>query len=147
MLIIIFNAMGLILIIFSLFVIAKDFKKDNEKSKDLNRIENDVKEYYKLTEEIVETFDQIIDNKLELINHGQTSNVGVVQKPQNEITYSEGDDNLELHNSENPDKEYINQIINLRSIGLTREEIARKLNKGIREVDIILKIYNNKNKS
>ena len=143
MLILIFNAMGLILIIFSLFVMAKDFKKDNEKSKDLNRIENDVKEYYKLTEEIVETFDQIIDNKLELINHGQTSNSSILQKPQNEITYKETYDN----NSENPDKEYINKIINLRSIGLTREEIARKLNKGIREVDIILKIYNNKNKS
>lgn len=143
MLILIFNAMGLILIIFSLFVMAKDFKKDNEKARDLNRIENDVKEYYKLTEEIVETFDQIIDNKLELINHGQTSNSSILQKPQNEITYKETYDN----NSENPDKEYINKIINLRSIGLTREEIARKLNKGIREVDIILKIYNNKNKS
>lgn len=38
---------------------------------------------------------------------------------------------------------YAEKVIELKNIGLTNEEIAKKLEKGIREVDIILKMNEN----
>ena len=38
---------------------------------------------------------------------------------------------------------YAEKVIELKNIGLTNEEIAKKLGKGIREVDIILKMNKN----
>ncbi|MFA5575834.1 MAG: hypothetical protein WCZ27_03630 [Tissierellaceae bacterium] len=143
MLILVFNVIGLILIMLSLFMIAKDMKRDKLNVEGLNKVEEDIKEYYRMTEEIIENFDQIIDGKLELIdkiNHKDNK----YHNLQDQTIAKKPESNVKAPIDENQEDAYIKKIIDLRSIGLTREEIARKLNKGVREIDMILKIHNNK---
>jgi len=125
---IILSTIGLILIIYSIHIIRKDLINSKDKNNDLN-----VKEYYNLTENMVEEFSEIIHSKLEIIN---MENKKSIERQLHNIE----EDNLNNFNI-NP---LHNKIIELESIGLTKEEIARKLDKGIREIEIILKMHENK---
>lgn len=143
MITIILNIVGLILIIYSTYIIRKDLKKQNATVDDLNLIEERVKEYYNLTEEIVENFDEIIDSKLEMINM-------VNEKNSKDQSVNLGNDynNIIGNNPTNSNQNtnsFQKKVIELENIGLTKEEIAKKLNKGVREIEIILKMYKNKN--
>lgn len=137
------NIIGLILIIYSIFIIRKDFLTRETAINDLSSMEERMKEHYNLTEEIVEEFDEIIHSKLEKIYKEN-------DKFHNNKLY-----NLNINENNSIDKDNLNntnanlnlfhnKIIELRKIGLTNEEIAKKLNKGIREIEIILKMYGDK---
>ncbi|SHE32424.1 hypothetical protein SAMN02745784_00356 [Tissierella praeacuta DSM 18095] len=130
---IILNTIGSILIIYSIYIIRKDLVNNKINNDNLNSIEERVKEYYNLTENMVEEFSEVIHSKLEIIN---TENVQSVERQ----LYNKEEDSLNNFNI-NP---IHSKIIELEGIGLTKEEIARKLNKGIREIEIILKMYENK---
>lgn len=130
---IILNTIGSILIIYSIYIIRKDLVNNKNNNDNLNSIEERVKEYYNLTENMVEEFSEVIHSKLEIIN---TENVQRVERQ----LYNIEEDSLNNFNI-NP---IHSKIIELEGIGLTKEEIARKLNKGIREIEIILKMYENK---
>lgn len=144
MLIVILNIIGLILILFSIYIIRKDFSSEKALIDDLNKVEESVKEYYDLTEEIIENFDEMIDNKLEMMNSDKNpkNNVQILNLDKN------SGDNVIHEIKSNSYPTYINpnhkKILELQSIGLTENEIAKKLNKGIREIEIVLKIYGNK---
>lgn len=136
---IILNIIGILLIIYSISVISKDTKNENNKINELDLIEGRVKEYYNLTEDIIENFDEIIDSKLEMLNK-DNKEIYKIQLPlEKDIVNS-------LINHEAPNDNSINsfhkKVIELFSLGLTNEEIAKKFNKGIREIDMIFKIYN-----
>ena len=128
---IILNTIGSILIIYSIYIIRKDLVNNKINNDNLNSIEERVKEYYNLTENMVEEFSEVIHSKLEIIN---TENVQSVERQ----LYNKEEDSLNNFNI-NPIHSKI-----IEGIGLTKEEIARKLNKGIREIEIILKMYENK---
>lgn len=130
---IILNTIGSILIIYSIYIIRKDLVNNKINNDNLNSIEERVKEYYNLTENMVEELSEVIHSKLEIIN---TENVQSVERQ----LYNKEEDSLNNFNI-NP---IHSKIIELEGIGLTKEEIARKLNKGIREIEIILKMYENK---
>lgn len=139
------NIIGLILIIYSISIIKKDLSNKEKTKDDLSLMEKRIKEYYNLTEEIVEEFDEIIDSKLEMIykeNDIINTNPSKIHN-----TNSEEDTPLTNNKVNNNNKDtnlFYNKVIELKRIGLTNEEIAKKLNKGIREVEIILKMYVNK---
>lgn len=144
MLIVILNIIGLILILFSIYIIRKDFSSEKALIDDLNKVEESVKEYYDLTEEIIENFDEMIDNKLEMMNSDKNpkNNVQILNLDKNS-----GDNVIhEIKSNSYPTDINPNhkKILELQSIGLTENEIAKKLNKGIREIEIVLKIYGNK---
>lgn len=155
MLNIIFNIIGIALVIYSVYIIKKDIDRDKNLINELDIIEGKVKEYYNLTEDIVENFDQIIDSKLEILNrdYNSISNNDLLTE---EDTVANVTDSLDsknfssLINLENNKDDSITsfhkRIIELNDIGLTKEEIAKKLNKGIREIEMVLKIYNVKKK-
>ncbi|MEY8415780.1 hypothetical protein AAK964_05715 [Tissierella praeacuta] len=130
---IILNTIGSILIIYSIYIIRKDLVNNKNNNDNLNSIEERVKEYYNLTENMVEEFSEVIHSKLEIIN---TENVQRVERQ----LYNIEEDSLNNFNINS----IHSKIIELEGIGLTKEEIARKLNKGIREIEIILKMYENK---
>lgn len=140
---IILNTVGLILIIYSIYVIRKDMKSQKTVVDDLNLIEKRVKEYYNLTEEIVEGFDEIIDSKLEMINKENKKNNKEELSNLDDKFNNSIDNNSPTFHNENLNL-FHKKIIELEKIGLTKEEIAKKLNKGVREIEIILKMYKNK---
>lgn len=138
MLSIILNICGLFLIVFSIYMINKDLKRENTTIEELISIEGRIKDYYGLIENTIEDFGEFIDLTLNKINNIDNK----VNKKSESSYIKEFGDNT---NNENDNSLYI-KIIELKRIGLTKEEIAKKLNKGVREVDIILKMYSNNKK-
>lgn len=144
MLSIVLNIIGIILVLYSIYVINKDISKKKILADDLNLIEERVKEYYKLTEDIVEDFDGIMESKLEMIDRDKASENNKQLIPESIMEKSIVNDNRKINDKESSNYTY-EKIMELKTIGLTNEEIAKKLNKGIREVEIVLKMYNNRN--
>lgn len=163
---IILNGIGIIFIIYAIYFIKKEnknipkieeIKETSKVVEDLILIEERVKEYYNLTEDIVEEFDKIIDNKLESIKIEQENNIDSINDidiiPSKNIFYQK--DAAEQYNKQNAiidinkEKEenqlkvttYPKKILELKKLGLTDQEIAKSLNKGVREIEIVLKMY------
>ena len=149
---------GILLVVYSISTIKKDLLKDKSIVEDLSLVESKIKDYYDLTEETILDFDKLIDGKLDIINKERNdfkekdidylrasnySNVG-------EQTDKGIDDTLDskLDHIPNIKPEIINsmhkKIFDLNDLGLTKIEIAKTLNKGVREIDIVLNIYGNK---
>lgn len=144
MLSIVLNIIGIILVLYSVYVINKDISKKKVLVDDLNLIEERVKEYYKLTENIVEDFDGIMESKLEIIDRNKAAENNEQLIPENIMEKFIVNDNRKINDKESSNSIY-EKIMELKTIGLTNEEIAKKLNKGIREVEIVFKMYNNRN--
>jgi hypothetical protein len=144
MLSIVLNIIGIILILYSIYVINKDISKKKILGDELNLVEERVKEYYKLTEDIVEDFDGIMESKLEMIDRDKTAENNKQLITETIMEKSIINDNRKINNKEISNFTH-EKIIELKTIGLTNEEIAKKLNKGIREVEIVLKMYKNRN--
>ena len=136
---IILNIFGLLLIVFSIFIIKRDLNQE-EKYDDLHQIEENIKEYYQLTEEIVINFDNMIEDKITMLSNQGKEKVHEIKDENIDKTNKNlilREDSERIVDNLNPD---ISKILELQKIGLSKEEIARKLNKGIREIDIILKM-------
>ncbi len=146
MLIILLNILGLLLIIMSLILIKLDLKSEDTKYDQLTQLEESVKEYYNMTEDILENFDNIIDTKMEELTklenqdkYNQIKPTDLESDQKVSITYEEVKPQIEDKRILNPTAK---KILELQEIGLTKEEIGKQLNKGISEIDIILKLYN-----
>ncbi|HEY8361333.1 MAG TPA: hypothetical protein VIK77_00450 [Tissierellaceae bacterium] len=132
---------GFILIIFSIIVIKKDLKKSELEIEEINKIEENVKEYYRLTEEMIEMFDNRLNDKMEEINK-EKINLESNYKKKEYIDKEEIEKyNVNINHSNN----ITEKILELQDMGLSISEIAKKLNLGIRETEIILKMYRLKN--
>ena len=148
MLSILLSIIGIILVIYSIIVIKKDMTIKEDSDENINKedfvgksIEN-LKEY-QFNEEISEDFNLLMDNKIQLSNikHNKTDNKSKVKKPHNKKTAIIQD---ELINSKDEGISPLHKkIMELESIGLSNEEIAKRMGRGVREIDIILKIYKN----
>jgi hypothetical protein len=134
MLNIILNIIGLILIAFSICVIGKNTRKQKELVNDLKTIEDKLKEYHRFTEEIAGSFDDIIKYKLDTIDTKIDNTLDNKILRDKDEKSNETDEALNLSSIHT-------KVIELKKIGLTNEEIAKKLNKGVREIEIILKMH------
>ncbi|NLV88053.1 MAG: hypothetical protein GX021_01615 [Tissierellia bacterium] len=133
---------GFALIGFSIIVISNDLKKSALKIDEISKIEENVKEYYKLTEEIIGTFDHVIGSKIEEINAININLDNNTNKDSVENTIINSKyENIKTSFEDNT----VEKILELHSIGLNIEEIAKKLNKGVREIEIIMKMNSSKN--
>lgn len=141
MLSIILNIIGLIFILFGIVVISKDLSKNKRDVDELNIVKEKVKEYYKLTEGTIENFYEVIEEKMDEINLGETKNLD------NQINQSKKEIKIFANNhldANNNLDQLHNKVLQLYELGLNGEEIAKKLNKSKREIEIILRIYNDK---
>lgn len=138
------NIIGIILILYSIYTINKDISKRKELSEDKHFPEERLKEHNQLSKEIVEDFDYIMKNKLDIRDNEKIDSNKEIELPIKTTDKSIIKDIRKIANNENTNYLY-QKTIELKMIGLTNEEIAKKLNKGIREVEIVLKMYNNRN--
>ncbi|NLK43006.1 MAG: hypothetical protein GX300_01265 [Tissierellia bacterium] len=132
---------GFILIGFSIIVIIKDLNKSEINIDEMNKIEENVKEYYKLTEEMIESFDDLIVSKIEEINTDTNFKKMNENDKEEKVILNNEDNNKNMKVEDN----IIEKILELKSIGLNIEEIAKMLNKGVREIEIIMKMHISKN--
>lgn len=132
MLNILLNIIGIILVLYSIIII----KKDNQVKLTDNKIfkeDIDKNNYYEFNNETSEDFDLLMDSKVQskLENDQLQINNTVTPIIKSQMINSLDDNMNPLHK----------KIMELKSIGLDNSEIAKKMGKGVREIDIILNIY------
>ncbi len=136
---------GVLLIIYAIYIIKKDISINKNKVDELSLIETNTKKYYQDTDNIVSSFEKLVDLKLESIqvnNDIVKDKIGVSDEIQ-KIEFGKKTTNDVKPKTINLNKDN-KKIIELLDLGLTQEEISKKLNKGIREVDIIIKMHKKK---
>ena len=131
---------GIILVIISFIYILKIEKEKDEKYNYIEEMYLEVKKYNNKSMEIMEEFEELVDLSI--------SNIENTLEDKNKEKQSISNKKNNLFESKNylTEKSQIDKILELKKIGLTNEEIAKKLNKGIREIDIILKVNTNNTK-
>lgn len=153
---------GVVFILISIIFLSSQGKKEKAMYNEILEKYNDIKEYSDTIEQIVDNLDKLIDSFLTRYNSTPMNNVKSGQsidyrvgdsqiKNPTIITNNEYEDHVvespkEIKNDEevqNEDKkEDINITIKeLQSQGLSNQEIAKKLGKGIREIEIITKMF------
>lgn len=148
MLSMVLNIIGLICIIISLIFINKTFKKEMDIYEEIILIHNNVKDYSAAMENVLTSFDELMESSLEKIEFIE-KNIAyddIAEMENIEVCHESNEIILEELNIDNDStKEFYKKVLDLNNIGLPNEEIARKLNIGVREVEIMLKMWNNNN--
>lgn len=139
----ILNIIGFLCILTSLIIIIKTVKKEENIYKEIVSKYKDIKYYYDSMDNIVNSISDIFHmglnkvesyNALEIREHNGIDDFKVYKHPKNELQIEQHTDNH---------KEILKKIVELKKQGLSSKEIAKKLNKGIREVEIIIKMLEN----
>ena len=140
---ILLNSIGLILIIVSLIYIKNISSKEEYVYKQIITLYDDIKYYYDAIENITTNFNDLVDNSLVKVEKIQSEHLR-----NNSLETMEYDKDI-IHTKKIKPQELITknsntpiheEIIELRKNGLSSKEIAKKLNKGVREIEIILKM-------
>jgi hypothetical protein len=147
---VVLSVIGLICIIISLFYINKISKKEKDIYEEMKIIYTNIKDYSLTIENIINGFDTLIEtslNKMEVFQRNSVHNI-----KGKEVTKENGNETNKLFEKnilddtkmmENATNVVYKKIMALKDLGLSKEEIAKKLNIGVREVEIILKMGNN----
>ena len=154
MLSIILNIVGLLCIVISLIIINNISKEEKELYEEILLIYEDVKYCSSAMENIFNSFDDLIETSLNNLETYQKKHLSITDKEYVERdNYSSNNtlnqnrknilDDSKVDNISN--KEINRRIFQLKEQGLSNEQIAKKLNKGVREVDIIIKMWSSIN--
>lgn len=152
MLTIMLNIMGAICITVSIFYIMRINKKEKDIYSEIMVIYKDVKYYYKAIENTLKGFDDLIESSLNKFegfqhfyyNHNEIDEMEKSTPQEEDLNIMYESNVLEnVSHSVTPNRELYEKVTELRSIGLSNKEIAKKLNKGVREIDIIIKMWGN----
>ncbi|QQY80708.1 hypothetical protein EDD65_105161 [Keratinibaculum paraultunense] len=140
------TCIGLICIVFSIMYIYFFSKKEKDIYDELIYIYNNIRDYYVAIESTVSDFEQLIDSSLDKLEYYEK------KVSSNNLDRNESFNRLNSKRVENPIiidsklktkksiSEFDKNILELKNKGYSFEEIAKKLNMGIREVEIIIKL-------
>ena len=153
MITIILNIIGLICILISLIFIKRNSKKEMDIYEEIILIYDNVRNYSIAIDNILSTFDDLMETSLKKI---ETMEKDILNDTIQKTQASEFTKNIQSYskyskiiledpiaNDRNKNNSY-NKVLDLKKIGLSNEEIAKNLDMGIREVEIILKMWNNR---
>ncbi|KNF08843.1 hypothetical protein CLPU_5c01500 [Gottschalkia purinilytica] len=136
--------LGVILIIVSIILLSIHGTSDEKHLNDVETMK-DQREYKNVENEQDHSFEEIFD--IENVNIENQKNI------KKGLSYSEEKGNNKktkdkiVYQNKKLEKDIFNEIMELSRKGMNSQQIAKKLNKGIREVDIILKIRSSKKNS
>lgn len=141
---IILNIIGSLLIVFSLIYIKKYIKKEEDIYLEINTLYDDIRYYY----DSIENFNDIVNDSLNEIKEIQSENlknnyVEINKLKNTDIVKNNLDIKTKKPNKENSETDIHIKIYELKKLGVSNKEIAKKLNKGVREVEIITRMINN----
>ena len=147
---------GIICMFFAFVFISKLNKKENDIYSDILVKYKDIKEYSNTMEQIVDNLDKLIDSFLEKhsdlskkIENATVSKVQILEerKPSIPSNIEHNSENIVKdtkvvmqEEDENKKKDINEQVRDLKKLGLSNHEIAKRLGRGIREIDIISKM-------
>lgn len=130
---------GIILILISVINISKIKVEEEERYAEIVKIYNETIEFKDYINELATNFELLIDSTISKVNNTKT------KKPPSTVKEDNSSSKLFKINHQIEEDSLIRQILELKEIGLTNREIAQKLNRGIREIDILLKVNQNMN--
>ncbi len=135
---------GIIMVFISTFVINKRIEEEKSIYNEIQKIQREMEDYVQSIEEIIKDLESLIDNSLNKIN-----NTAVTQE-NTEIQLEQRQSNstciFTTKGKNNSDSDLHEEIVKLNDCGYTIDEIAKKLNKGKREIQIILNMKEKNNK-
>lgn len=103
----------------------------------------EINEYVNTIERLVEDLDELVSKsllKIDLVNNNNKQNSLIINNSKN-LNKSINDVNILEENREDEiNNNFYNEIFTLKKLGYKNDVIAKKLNKGIREIEIILKM-------
>lgn len=144
---ILLNIIGITIIVLSLFFINRTLEHERELYEEIKLLYADIKDYSSSMENTLNDFYELVEVNLDKIEglNKDSNTVDVFDEIVD--TKEESIDNIFVDRDEESldshEKLYRN-IMRLKEIGLSKEEIAKKVNKGVREVEIIIKMWGHK---
>lgn len=148
---ILLNIIGLLCIVISLYYINRVTKRESNLYDEMVSIYKDIRYYSNTIEDTMRSFNDLIDVSLNKVENLQ--DIYLQEKKQIKVDETMQSNknkidslSIKLKDSnkiEIPNKEIFDKAVQLKENGLSNKEIAQKLNKGIREVEIILKMMKN----
>ena len=134
---------GILITFISLYFIIKNDNSEKKYYEEILSIYEEIKKYGELSRDTMAQMDGLIKSTINLLNDDsyefKRDTLSIDDVKSNQISKQILFNDIENKNNIN----YAEKVIELKNIGLTNEEIAKKLEKGIREVDIILKMNKN----
>lgn len=137
------NVIGIICILMSLIIIRKTVNREEYIYEDIKNKYEDIKYYYRTINNVVDSLSNALQGSINIIENYDSektmkdniSNCKIYSYPKKEIT-------REKQFKDNS-RDVINKIIELKNKGIASKDIAKILNKGVREVEIIIKMLEN----
>ncbi len=140
----ILNAIGIILIILSIIIIIRNSRKEQRIYEEIYEMYDDVKYYYNSLGKSKISFDDLMDKSIDKIEKKQDiTETNTDEKPQMNDTSTAVST---IYIPKNTDEKKSNKhhvyekVFELKKMGLSNLEIAQKLEIGVREVEIILRM-------
>lgn len=140
------NIIGIICILLSLIIINRTSNKEKNIYRDIIHKYSDIKYYYEHLNNMFNDFTQVVNTGLNKVESLQSSGMKeFLPKAKDEINSEYLIKNLSIKepNKNDDNKNIMEKVIELRKQGMSEKEIAKSLNKGIREVEIIIKMLEN----
>lgn len=125
---------GILLVIISFTYIIREEKRKDKKYKYIEEMYLDIKKHEEMSMKIMEEFEMLVNSSIDKIEN-KFENLN-----DNEQYRTKEEEYLFKEDKYTEENEEIAKIFELKNIGLTNKEIAKKLNRGVREIDIILKM-------
>lgn len=147
---VILNFVGVIFILIALILINKMSNNEKEIYESIIMMHKDIKYYSATVENIMNDFEELIDTslaKLSVLEKKELNKAVSITEVETNLNKSENKEAIisdqigKTKNDEMNSNNISRSIIQLKKEGLSTEEIAKKLNKSVREIEIILKIW------
>ncbi|HHV38656.1 MAG TPA: hypothetical protein GXX70_04065 [Tepidimicrobium sp.] len=144
---ILLNIIGITIVVLSLFFISRTLQHERELYEEIKLLYADIKDYSSSMENTLNDFYELVEVNLDRIESLNKDNNTVNAFGKTADAKKESIDNIFVEGDEESldSREELNRnIMRLKEVGLSNEEIAKKVNKGIREVEIIIKMWGHK---
>lgn len=128
---------GIVFVIIAIININKVSNEEKKRHEEIIKIYQEITEYENYFNELVNDFESLIDSTLDKVNNTR------IKKGYPSVVMEKSSSKIFKSDDQNEDEDLIKQIFELKQIGLNNKEIAQKLDRGIREIDILLKVNKN----
>lgn len=133
---------GIFLVIISLIYIKKINKGEEERYNEIVGMYSDINEYRRYSTELMDNIESLVDSTIVKINNN-SEKVKYIDIDDHEVEEKNKINLFNVSDKFNNNEDLTEKVLTLNGIGLNNKEIAQKLGRGVREIDIILNMNEN----
>ncbi|WP_132995880.1 DUF6115 domain-containing protein [Sporanaerobacter acetigenes] len=133
---------GIFLVIISLIYIKKINKGEEERYNEIVGMYSDINEYRRYSTELMDNIESLVDSTIVKINNN-SEKVKYIDIDDHEVEEKNKINLFNVSDKFNNNEDLTEKVLALNGIGLNNKEIAQKLGRGVREIDIILNMNEN----